>query len=324
MLILKNQELAYKGGCTMKSSRHLGLMMIISGATLWGLSGPMIQWLFHHTELSSSDFLVIRLLLAGVFILCSLLFTKQNIFGIWRYPRHWIQLLIFSVAGMLGAQYAFIETVHISNAVTATLFQFLGPVLITIYVALQHKRLPSTMQFMAIIAALSGTYFLITNGSIENIILSKQAILFGILTAIGFAFYTLHPASLIKQWGTSVIVGWGMLLGGISLFLYNQEFHFQHIANTLTMSTFSMLILIIISGTLSFLLYIGSLKYLSATETSILSSIEPLVAAIVSIIWLNESFGSYQLLGGAFIIVAVIFLTMPEKEVIPKLATKHM
>ena len=75
-----------------------------------------------------------------------------------------------------------------------------------------------------------------------------------------------------------------------------------------------MLILIIISGTLSFLLYIGSLKYLAATETSILSSIEPLVAAIVSIAWLNESFGAYQLLGGVCIILSVIFLTMPQKR----------
>ena len=75
-----------------------------------------------------------------------------------------------------------------------------------------------------------------------------------------------------------------------------------------------MLILIIISGTLSFLLYIGSLKYLAATETSILSSIEPLVAAIVSIAWLNESFGAYQLLGGLCIVLSVIFLTMPQKK----------
>lgn len=65
---------------------------------------------------------------------------KQNIFRIWQHPRHWMQLVIFAILGMLGAQYVFIETVHISNAVTATLFQFLGPVLITIYVAVQHKN----------------------------------------------------------------------------------------------------------------------------------------------------------------------------------------
>ncbi|HEK9101052.1 EamA family transporter [Bacillus pfraonensis] len=301
----------------MNNSRRLGLIMIITGATLWGLSGPMIQWLFQHTKISSIDFLVIRLLLAGVFILWFLLLKKQNIFRIWQSPRHLLQLIIFSILGMLGAQYAFIETVHISNAVTATLFQFLGPVLITVYVALRHKKLPSTMQVLAIVAALTGTYFIITNGSVQNIVLSKEAILFGLLTAIGFAFYTLHPASLIKQWGTTLIIGWGMLIGGIALFIYNRSFEWKQLSQTFTLQTFSMLILIIISGTLSFLLYIGSLKYLSATETSILSSIEPLVAAVISITWLKESFGAYQLLGGVCIVIAVIFLTMPEKEAEP-------
>ncbi|MED1408634.1 DMT family transporter [Bacillus paramycoides] len=298
----------------MNNSRRIGLMMIITGATLWGLSGPMIQWLFQHTNVSSIDFLTIRLLLAGIFILSFLLIKKQNIFHIWKQPKHFIQLLIFSILGMLGAQYAFIETVHISNAVTATLFQFLGPVLITIYVAFEQKKFPASMQILAIITALTGTYFIITNGSIENIILSKATIIFGLLTAIGFAFYTLHPASLIKECGTTIVIGWGMLIGGIALLICNHSFGWNQLSQTFTLQTFSMLILIIISGTLSFLLYIGSLKYLAATETSILSSIEPLVAAIVSITWLNESFGAYQLLGGVCIVLSVIFLTMPKKE----------
>jgi len=129
----------------MNNGRRIGLIMIITGATLWGLSGPMIQWLFQHTNVSSIDFLTIRLLLAGLFILSFLLIKKQNIFQIWKHPRHSIQLIIFSILGMLGAQYAFIETVHISNAVTATLFQFLGPVLITIYVAFEQKKFPASM-----------------------------------------------------------------------------------------------------------------------------------------------------------------------------------
>ncbi|QKE73989.1 EamA family transporter [Arthrobacter citreus] len=297
----------------MQNSRRLGLFMILTGATLWGLSGPLIQWFFQRTRLSSIDYLVIRLLLAGVFILCFLLTKKQNIFRIWQQPRQLFQLIIFSILGMLGAQYAFIETVHISNAVTATLFQFLGPVLITIYVAIQNKKLPSTLQTLAIVSALIGTYFIITNGSAHNIVMSKETILFGLLTAIGFTFYTLHPTSLIQQWGTTLIIGWGMLIGGIALFIYNHSFEWKQYSQTFTLSTFSMLILIIIIGTLSFLLYIGSLKYLSATETSILSSIEPLVATIVSITWLKESFGVYQLLGGICIVIAVIFLTKPER-----------
>ena len=76
------------------------------------------------------------------------------------------------------------------------------------YVAFEQRKFPASMQLFAIIA-LIGTYFIITNGSIENIVLSKEAIIFGLLTAIGFAFYTLHPASLIKECGTTVVIGWG-------------------------------------------------------------------------------------------------------------------
>ncbi|WNS76614.1 DMT family transporter [Bacillus sp. DTU_2020_1000418_1_SI_GHA_SEK_038] len=298
----------------MKPRQH-GLLMIISGAALWGISGPMIQWLFQHTELSSLEFLVVRLLAAGIIILGALVLAKKDIFGIWRHPRYWLQLIIFGTLGMLGAQYAFIEAVYISNAVTATLFQFLGPVLITIYVAAQLRKLPSIMQLLAIFGALIGVFFLVTNGSMENVVLSRAAIIMGLLTAIGFAFYTLQPKALITDWGTLVIIGWGMLIGGIVLYLFSPQFSFRKFGEALTVSTTVMLILIIIVGTLSFLLYIGSLKYLSATESSLLSSIEPLVAAIVSIIWLKESFGAFQLMGGLFIVAAVVLLSLPEKQV---------
>lgn len=103
-----------------------------------------------------------------------------------------------------------------------------------------------------------------------------------------------------------------------------RQFSFHHVAQTLTISTFSMLIIILLSGTISFLLYIGSLKYLTAIETGLLSSIEPLVTAILSIAWLKESFGAYQLLGGVFIIVAVILLTIPEKEFKPNVARERV
>jgi drug/metabolite transporter (DMT)-like permease len=298
----------------MKTTRYVGLLMIISGAALWGLSGPMIQWLFQNSELSLNNFLVVRLIMAGIFTLGLLHFTQKNIFGIWKDRRSWIQLMIFGVLGMLGAQYFFIETIRESNAVTAVLFQFLGPVFITIYVAWQTKKLPTMLQFLAVIAALAGTVLLITNGSMENVMLSKRAIILGLLTTLGFTFYTLHPVSLIKEWGTSVIIGWGMLIGGIVLLIFKHDFSVVQLAQTLTLPTFSMMLLVIICGTVSFILYIGSLNYLSATETSLLSSIEPLVAAIVSIVWLNVGFGATQLLGGFFIVAAVVILSFPDSQ----------
>lgn len=295
-----------------QQNQHIGFIMIISGAALWGLSGPMIQWLFEQANISSMDFLVIRLLLAGSLLLIYLFCTNNQIFEIWKTPGYRIQLILFGVIGMLGAQYFFIETINASNAVTAMLFQFFAPVLITIYVAFQIKKLPTIRQFIAIVLALIGLYFLITNGSYQNILLTKEGITFGIFTMLGFTFYTVQPVSLIKRWGVILVVGWGMLIAGGLSFLFNLDFNLQTFKDDLTFSTSIMLLGVIVCGTISFLLYIGSLKYLSPSETSILSSIEPLVAVIVSITWLNETFGYYQLAGGLFIIIAVIILTKPD------------
>ncbi|WP_347177971.1 EamA family transporter [Sporosarcina thermotolerans] len=43
--------------------------------------------------------------------------------------------------------------------------------------------------------------------------------------------------------------------------------------------------LAIIVGTVAFLLFLGSMKYISPVETSLLSSFEPLTAMIISVIW---------------------------------------
>ncbi|MBF0705818.1 EamA family transporter [Alkalihalobacillus hwajinpoensis] len=295
-------------------NRHVGLMMISSGAALWGVSGPMIQWLFLHSNISSIDFLVFRLLLAGTFLLLFLSCSKKQIFEIWKFKGHRLQLILFGTLGMLGAQYFFIETIHVSNAVTAMLFQFLAPTLITFYVAIQIKKLPTLRQLIAIGMALIGLFFLITNGSYNTILLSKEAISFGILTMLGFTFYTVQPVSLIKRWGVLLVVGWGMLIAGVLSFLLNLDFSIKVLTDDLTVNTSVMLVGIIASGTLSFLLYIGSLNYLSPSETSILSSIEPLVAVIISVTWLNESFGYIQLAGGLCIIVAVVILTTPARN----------
>ena len=67
-----------------------------------------------------------------------------------------------------------------------------------------------------------------------------------------------------------------MLIGGIALLIYNHSFGWNQFSQTFTLKTFSMLILIIISGTLSFLLYIGSLKYLAEQKQAFYLALNPL------------------------------------------------
>lgn len=64
--------------------RIKGLVMIISGASLWGLSGPMMEWTLEHSDMSVSFLLTIRLLVAGLLIIAYLKLNGKQVTRPWR------------------------------------------------------------------------------------------------------------------------------------------------------------------------------------------------------------------------------------------------
>ena len=66
-----------------------------------------------------------------------------------------------------------------------------------------------------------------------------------------------------------------------------------------------MLLGVIVVGTVAFLMFLASMKFISPIETSILSSFEPLTAMIVSVIWLGAVLGVWQLTGAIVMLLGV-------------------
>ena len=121
------------------------------------------------------------------------------------------------------------------------------------------------------------------------------------------AFYTLQPRTIIKKWRSTLIIGWGMLIGGILMSFYQKPWEFNGIWDLDTALTLSA---IIIFGTaIAFCAYLESTKYLSPTKISVFASLEPFSSIILSIIFLNISFGLFELIGAIIIILAVTILS---------------
>ena len=73
---------------------------------------------------------------------------------------------------------------------------------------------------------------------------------------------------------------------------------------------------VIVFGTmLAFWFYIESLQSLSPKETSLLSSLEPLVAVVATVFWLQEPFGLFQWGGAASIIGMIVILALSKPKV---------
>jgi drug/metabolite transporter (DMT)-like permease len=162
-----------------------------------------------------------------------------------------------------------------------------------------------------VVLALLGTFLLVTQGNIQSLSISGWALFWGLTSAVALAFYTLQPHKLLQNWGSTVVIGWGMLIGGISFSFIHPPWSFQ---GYWSMSSFFAVAFIVIFGTLiAFYCYLESLKYISATETSLLACIEPLSAAILSVIWLRVSFGLEEWLGTLCILTTIMILSVVKK-----------
>jgi drug/metabolite transporter (DMT)-like permease len=225
---------------------------------------------------------------------------------IWQDKKDALEVLLFAVLGMLAVQYTYFACIKAGNAATATVLQYLMPVFIVGYTALRVWRFPRYQEILCVGMAVGGTFLLVTHGSLDTLSISPQALFWGLAAAVAAAFYTMQPKRLIRKWRPTLVVGWGMLLGGTALSFLCPPWNFVGIWHPLAGLIYAY---IIIFGTVvAFGCYLGSMKYIQPAEASILGSLEPLSAIVFSLLFLDASFGLMDLLGTALILGTVFLL----------------
>lgn len=294
----------------MKNKRITGFLLVISGCFFWGIGGTVSQRLFSQ-GIEVGWLVSTRLLISGSLLLVTqAIFKDRNqIVDIWRQKFTALRLVIFAIVGMLGAQYTYMSSIKEGNAAVATLLQYLAPVMIIVWVALRGQSKFTKKDAITIVLALGGSFFLLSNGSISALAVPMPAIIWGLLSGVTLAFYTLYAIPLLQRFDSLVVVGWAMVVAGFSMSFFQPPWDVD-ISNW-TGSTIIYLIIIIIFGTmLAFWFYIESLKTLTAKETSLLGNIEPLTAVLATVLWLKEPFGTFQWFGTSLILIMMIYIAL--------------
>ena len=211
-------------GVQTSSRRAWGLLLVIIGATMWGVSGTVAQYLFQHKSFNAEWLVVVRMLVSGLLLLARA--SKQrNIFAIWKTKEERTSLLLFGVIGMLGVQYTYFAAIEAGNAATATVLQYTSPIFIIGYLALQARKWPVKVEMISVVLVITGTFFLATSGNFNELSITGWALFWGIGAAVTSAFYTLQPKRLLAKWSSIEVVGWGMVIGGASFSFIHPPWH---------------------------------------------------------------------------------------------------
>lgn len=290
----------------MTPERKKGLALIIIGTSLWGASGTAVQYLFQYKHLLPAWLLMVRMLVSGVLFLLYAYSRGSNLGKVLHTPRALKKFAVYAVFGMFFSQFGYFQTINYSNAATATVLQYLMPVFILMYTLGVTKRRPDKTELLAVTLAMLGTYLLVTKGHGEQLAISREALFWGILSAVAAAVYTIYPKACLSEYTSAEVMGWSMLLGGLGIFVLLHPWPFQGIMDWGTVGGIA--VLIIVGTLIAYYCYLESTRYIAFAEVSALASIEPLASVFLAVVLLHVELTWPEYLGIALIISTVFIL----------------
>ncbi|HUC38536.1 MAG TPA: DMT family transporter [Candidatus Acidoferrum sp.] len=285
---------------------HLGAFGITVFATfLWGISGIAAQILFQRYLFPPVGLVTIRLFLA-----CGILFVFLRP----KWPgRDWKRLVVLAAFGILPSQLFYLLAIAYSNVAVALLLQLLFLPMVVAYEIFEGIYRFSFWHIATILLAMFGAFLLITGSPFSlQLHVTSAAVLFGVLSAIGVAVYTLVPKPLVKRYNPWSVTMWSFLIAGIISLPFGAYslLHTTALANTQALPNIAILVLAVtILGTvLAYGLYIRGRRQLTATESAIAAVGEPIFATALLYFVLGTLLTPFQYVGGALIVVSMILL----------------
>ena len=307
----------------MNEKQWIGMGLAIMGALLWGLSGTSVQFLENAKHLNVEWLLEVRLLVAGLLtILLAYVQDGMRIFDIFKNPKDFGKLLIFGILGIALAQYTYFRAIAISGVGVATVLQYVAPTMPIIYLFIRYFKKPSLPELCCVALAMIGTVCIIMQKGLDLSAFNGDALFWGLISAASICVYTLEPVELLKKYSTSSIVGFGMFISGILACIVFRQVASEAIWDGMTWV--GLFTIIILGTVVSFNAYIEGVRRIGAVQGSILSSLEPISAALFGWALLGNEFTLVGIFGMICIIATVFIIAWDrqrqiKREVLEKL-----
>ena len=284
-----------------------GMLLASLASSLWAISGISGEILFKKYNFSSDWLVSIRTLISGILLFVIVIFIeKKSVLKPLKNKKDFIGIILFGTAGMYLVQYTYFKTIELSNVSFSTILQFTAPFFIFIYESIKNKKIPAFSTLILFFMTILGVVFIATKGKISSLSVSPEALLFGLISAIMIAFYSIYPKKLLKKYGSITVVGWGMIVGSVISNIVHPIWKIQ--GNVNTESIIQVTVVVILGTSVAYLIYIASLNYISSSLAGILTAFEPVLAAILSVIIFRLKFSFVELIGFILVFVSIFIL----------------
>jgi len=293
---------------------RLGYAMVATAATLFAVNGSVSKVVL-DSGLSSLELAQIRATCAALGLLGFLLAFARPALRVGR--RELLFLAAFGIVGVALVQWLYFVAIHNLPVGVALLIEFTAPLFVALFARFVYKEHIRRRIWVAVVLCLTGLAVVVEVWA--GVAFSTVGVTAALAGAFGLTAYLLMAEHERRHRDPVSLSFYGFLFAA-ALWAVVQplwKFPWDVLGNTVSLQgnlsehtapVWVLVGFIVVIGTMvTFSLLTGALRHISATRASIVATLEPVVATAVAWIWLGESFGPAQLIGGA-VVLAGIFL----------------
>jgi drug/metabolite transporter (DMT)-like permease len=282
---------------------RIGYAAVAVAAVLWAIGGAFASYLIDDgasfVELTEARAWITALVLAG-----ALLVRRDRSGPAERIGLPWVVVFGLSIAAANFTYYGSLSRLPVAIAITV---QYTAPGLVVAWTSLAERRSPSGRVLVALAGAMVGVALL---AELPVVIAEGELRLDGLglalagTSAFAFAVYMLTGERVGRAIGSQRAVLRGFVVAGV-LWLVVQMARGRPDTLLDTRFTTGILFLAFATTIAPFVLFVWGLERIRATDAGIMSTLEPLTAAVIAFVWLDQSLSGWQITGALLVLVGI-------------------
>lgn len=300
----------------MKQHLGTGLLAMVLSCAAFGTAGPFAKALI-GAGWTPGAVVLVRISGAALILLP---FTMWTLRGRWRSIVRELPLVgLYGALAVAAAQLGYFQAVERLTVGVALLIEYLGIVLVVLWVWLITRRSPHRLTLLGIVLAISGLVLVldVTGQSTPDLV----GVLWGLLAATGLAGHYVLAARETRL-PALAFAGLGLGAGAVVLSVLGLTGIIPMVAGADVVQVAGRGIpvwiafaeLIVIAAVAAYVLGIIGARHLGSTLASFVGLSEVMFAVLFAWLILGELPGPVQLLGGAVLLGGVVAVRLGERD----------
>jgi len=286
--------------------------MAATGATLWAVNGTVSKVIL-ASGIDAQRLSQVRS--TGAFAGLALVVGLTRPAALRVRARDLPFLAFFGIVGLAFVQWFYFIAIHRLEIAVALLIQYTAPLLVALWARFVYREHVRRRIWVALVLALGGLSLVLD--AWHGVTLDTLGVVASVVASVTYALYLLLAERALVRRDPVSLLTWGFLFAALFWAVARPwwTFPFDRAAASVSLlgrldglhlPVWVLMASVIVLGTIvPFTLVVAALRHLRATRVGIVAMVEPVVATIVAYVWLAESLGVAQVVGGAIVLTAI-------------------